>query len=398
MGTSLAEASNKKTTDKPASKPRYKPNKAAKKSARTLAPQPPRNTADNTVIDTPPAGSSATRLPPVKAPDLPTVWQGYTLQTQITLHPNPSGTYRIWLPLPAGQDTLYQQYLGYTLKSNADNVTLHRLPDGEQDVLVCQWSANPAPPELSLSSRINTAERHFDITRRSIAPEREDILRRHLRATETLPNDGPVYDLAMRIIGRIKDPVAQAKALFDWITDNAVFLPNMPAGGNGNAYQQIQTGRLGGGSIDISALFVSLCRSLGIPARCVFGLRLGASGISELLSVGNAQQLEHAQHCRAEFYVPGYSWIPVDPADACRANGENNRETQSLKRLLFGTWEMNWINYGVATDLVLPETSLALPFLNQPYIGKDDRPPVALETSLPNLDRYELRCQRTLNR
>jgi transglutaminase-like putative cysteine protease len=54
-------------------------------------------------------------------------------------------------------------------------------------------------------------------------------------------------------------------------------------------------------------------------------------------------------HCRAEFYTPGYHWIPVDPAGVCRAaaldqgvaNSANTRN--SLKRLTFGFWEMNWL-------------------------------------------------------
>jgi hypothetical protein len=46
-------------------------------------------------------------------------------------------------------------------------------------------------------------------------------------------------------------------------------------------------------------LFVALCRSIGIPARPVVG-RWATSEADDW-------------HCWAEFYLPGYGWVPVDP-------------------------------------------------------------------------------------
>jgi transglutaminase-like putative cysteine protease len=54
-------------------------------------------------------------------------------------------------------------------------------------------------------------------------------------------------------------------------------------------------------------VFVALARAAGVPAREVFGLRLGKeAGVSDLTK---------GHHCWAEFYLPGYGWVPVDPAD-----------------------------------------------------------------------------------
>ncbi|MFI5385670.1 MAG: transglutaminase-like domain-containing protein [Fimbriimonadales bacterium] len=47
-----------------------------------------------------------------------------------------------------------------------------------------------------------------------------------------------------------------------------------------------------------SALFVACCRNAGIPARTVAGITLG----------------NNAWHVWAEFYLPGFGWIPADPA------------------------------------------------------------------------------------
>jgi transglutaminase-like putative cysteine protease len=56
---------------------------------------------------------------------------------------------------------------------------------------------------------------------------------------------------------------------------------------------------------------------------------------------------------------PGYGWIPVDPSDVRRTialEGISDRDSKllSLKKVLFGVWEMNWIAFNLGTDIVLP--------------------------------------------
>jgi hypothetical protein len=58
-----------------------------------------------------------------------------------------------------------------------------------------------------------------------------------------------------------------------------------------------------------------LARSVGLPARHVYGLRIGKSeyGYKSLgLSTDNATR---GQHCRAEVFPREHGWVPVDPAD-----------------------------------------------------------------------------------
>ncbi|HSU59286.1 MAG TPA: hypothetical protein VLI55_08240 [Bryobacteraceae bacterium] len=71
------------------------------------------------------------------------------------------------------------------------------------------------------------------------------------------------------------------------------------------------------------------------------------------------------QHCRAEVYVRGYGWIPVDPADVRKVMLEEppgNRKSgdvmvQRARLRMFGSWEMNWIGYNFAHDIALPGSS-----------------------------------------
>ena len=225
---------------------------------------------------------------------------------------------------------------------------------------------------LQLTTLVTTADRHFDVTKRTVAPEREDILRRNLQASQLIPNEGLAFQLGERIVGRIKDPVAQAKAIYDWVVDNSIYDPSLPGCGTGDVRKQLIQGQYGGRSADINGLFVSICRAIGIPARCVYGLRVGPSRLFRSLGL-NGSDATRGQHVRAEFYIPGYGWIPVDPSDVRRSialEGYSDRDSKllSLKKILFGVWEMNWIAFNVGNDITLPGQSRILPFLLLPQL------------------------------
>ena len=87
------------------------------------------------------------------------------------------------------------------------------------------------------------------------------------------------------------------------------------------------------------SLILTPIGSVAISARPVFGLRIDGSRLfSGLGATGN---LGTGQHCRAEFYTPGYGWIPVDPGDVRKAIRDENLGYSDpkllvLRKLLFG--------------------------------------------------------------
>lgn len=341
------------------------------KPAMSYKPQQPVvHTADDPVIERPPQGTTASRLPPVKAPEPPSDWRTYEITTTINLK-GKGGPTRFWLPLPLNQDTLYQRTLGHSWTGNPANLNMRRLPDGDLEVFYCEWP-DGGDARLQLTTLVTTADRHFDVTKRTVAPEREDILRRNLQASQLIPNDGLAFQLGERILGRIKDPVAQAKAIYDWVVDNTTYDPSLPGCGTGDVRKQLISGQYGGRSADINGLFVSICRAIGIPARCVYGLRTGPSRLFRSLGI-SGDDVTRGQHVRAEFYVPGYSWIPVDPSDVRRViamdiMSDRDSKLISLRKILFGVWEMNWIAFNLGTDVTLPGKNSAIPFLLHPQM------------------------------
>lgn len=386
-------ANNKKNAKKPAPKKASATKK--KTTTKPSAPSHSQTTAENSVLESAHPGSSATRLPPVKAPEPPALWRKFQVSTTVALAPS-KGRQHLWLPLPMNQDTLYQRTLGHTWQGNFELGSLRRQPDGDLEAFYCEWPEN-VTPQLTLSTTVTTADRVFEVSRRTQAPEREDILRRNLQATSLLPNEGEIYTLAQRIIGRILDPIAQARAIHDWVVENTEYDQTQTGPGTGNVRKQVEQHLFKGRSADINGLFVALCRSIGIPARRVYGLRIAPSRITASLGI-NDDDATHAAHCRAEFYVPGYSWIPADPSDARRAMAVESLEHSKLlpiKKLLFGVWEMNWMAYNLAEDFVLPgATGAPLPFFTLPRLERQEG---TLDGLAPENFTYRIQARKILD-
>jgi transglutaminase-like putative cysteine protease len=397
-----AMAAKKKSDAKPASKPSSRRSTGSRSSAKPASasarPQGPvAHTAEDPITEKPPQGTSASRLPPVKAAEPPANWQTYEVSTSVTVK-GASGQTRLWLPLPLNQDTLFQRTLGHSWDGNPKLSTMRRLPDGDLEVFHSEW-ADGNDARFQIRTLVTTADRHFDVARRTVAPEREDILRRNLQSSQLIPNDGLAHQLGERIVGRIKDPVAQAKAVYDWVVDNTIYDVALPGCGGGNVNQQLIRGQYGGRSADINGLFVALCRAIGIPARCVYGLRVGPSRLFRSLGL-NGDDATRAQHVRAEFYIPGFGWIPVDPSDVRRAmamEGLSDRDSKllSLRKILFGVWEMNWVAFNVGTDVELPGRQTRIPFLLLPQLEsrgalRDGTDPGSFEYTISARRRVEL--------
>lgn len=358
LAATPAHAAKKQAAKKPATK------KAPAKKTTSSKAKP---AAAETTSESPPETRPAITLPD----EPPAQWRTYDIRSSVTLKPF-KGKARLWLPLAQYKDTLWERSLGHSWQGNYENAGIYRDPVAEMEVFYADWAEGVSNPHLQLISQFATQDRHFDITRRGAVAERTEVLRRCLQSTEFVPIDGIVARTAERAIGRIKDPVAQGKAIYDWVVENTIYDPSIESVGNVNIASLLESGNLSGRSAEIALLFVGLCRSLGIPARPVFGLRMDFSRL--FASLGAMGNLSTQQHCRAEFYTPGYGWIPVDPSDVRKAISEerlahNDSKLAVLKKLLFGFWEMNWVSFNAAQDVSLRgSTGKSLPFLVYPQL------------------------------
>jgi transglutaminase-like putative cysteine protease len=177
------------------------------------------------------------------------------------------------------------------------------------------------------------------------------------RPSESLPTDGIVRDTAMGITAGHTTQRARLRAIYDWVVDKTTRDPHTPGCGTGDIRAMLQTGRLGGKCADINSLMTGLSRAAGLPARDVYGVRVAAS--RRYPSLGASGTVSKAQHCRSEIHLEDAGWFPVDPADVRKVMLEQHlvagsAEALAVREQMFGSWEMNWIGYNSATDIVLP--------------------------------------------
>ena len=219
-------------------------------------------------------------------------------------------------------------------------------------------------PTLTLVSRFATRDREVDISKPNGAPaENPAVLKLNLQPTELIPTDGIVRETSRDILKNVKgNDLVRARAIYEWVVDNTFRDAKVRGCGWGDIKTMLETRNFGGKCGDLNAMFVGLCRSVGIQARDVYGIRVVKSNHGYASLGANAEVISRAQHCRAEFYVQGYGWIPADPADVRKVVLEeppgnlavNDPKVEKMRKMLFGAWEMNWLAYSYAHDVVLP--------------------------------------------
>jgi len=231
-------------------------------------------------------------------------WRIVEITTHVHVQ-NAGGTTRVWLPTPL-VGAPYQQTLGDTY--NADHGRVVMVESDELDLLLAEWT-DGADPVLDLTSRVATRACAVDLTKPAVAPPADfSSFERFLRPTFAYRLDERFKSQARAIAGSGTD-LERARRIFAWT----------------------QTRDEG----DRSALLAATARAVGIPARVLYGLRIAA---------GDATR---AQRTRAEVYLVGFGWVPVDSR--------------------FGSWDGDWIAFNAAQDVPLPKTKHGvLPYFMHP--------------------------------
>jgi transglutaminase-like putative cysteine protease len=293
----------------------------------------------------------------------PGPWRRFEVTTRVEVL-KPTGTTRVWVPVPSVESD-YQMLAGNTWSGNG---SARLASDGKYgaSMVAAEWPSSEPAPVLEVVSSFATRNRAVDF-RKPDPTLRLDAATAgfHTAATELIPVDGIVRDTARDIVKGARGDVEKARAIYEWIVDNTFRDPQTRGCGVGDIRALLETKNLGGKCADLNALYVGLARSVGLPARDVYGIRVVKSEFGYRSLGAGTPNITGAQHCRAEVFLTGYGWVPVDPADVRKVVLEERAQPTTLadpvvppvRAKLFGAWEMNWLAYNEAHDVKLPGSS-----------------------------------------
>ena len=289
-----------------------------------------------------------------------------TMQFDLSAHPK-NAAVRLWIPYPVSDRN--QTVGNIQWSGNFSSAAVYTDKINKTPALYVEWPKGTESRKLDLSFNV----------------DREEILRGTLPAVEPAwnvadyaeylaptslgPIDGAVKELATAIIKGKTTTLEKAKAIYDWTVENMYRDPATVGCGTGDVCALLLNP--GGKCTDISSMYVALCRATGVPAREIFGLRLGKKA---------QQDISTWQHCWAEVFIPGAGWIPADPADVRKAMLVENLELDSdkvreLRDYFWGGIDAYRFKLAVGRDVVLNpvQAGPALNTFGYPYAEVDGK-------------------------
>jgi transglutaminase-like putative cysteine protease len=291
----------------------------------------------------------------------PGAWRNFRITTRLQIE-KAEGKTQAWIPLPAVHEDQWFQSNGSLWETNGV-ARIARDPKYGAEMLHVVWESTDKTPTVEVTSNIATRDRQIDLAKPGKpAPLSAAERQLYLSATTLIPVDGIVRQTAERISAGARTEIEKARAIYEWIVVNTYRNAATRGCGVGDIAALLKSGNLGGKCADLNALFVGMARSIGLPARDIYGIRVAPSQFGYKSLGANSETITKAQHCRSEVYLTGLGWVPVDPADVRKVVLEepptnldiNDPKVAAARAALFGSWETNWLAYNFAHDVALP--------------------------------------------
>lgn len=290
-----------------------------------------------------------------------------TMEFDLSAHPS-NKEVRLWIPYPFSSE--YQTISNIKIEGDYTESAVYSDKKYETPILYVYWKPGVKSRKLIFqfdAERIEVVKRDFPAKEPCWNPSDYKMW---LSPSSLVPIDGEVKVLADKITKGKKTVLAKAKAIYDWICENMYRDPKVKGCGLGDVRYLLKYG--GGKCTDIHSVFVALCRAAGVPAREVFGIRMGKEDVVDVTKW---------QHCWAEFFLPGYGWVPVDPADVRKMMLKYNLtlkdpETKKWREYFWGAWEPYRVKLAIGRDIILnpPQKGPALNTFGYPYAEVDGKP------------------------
>ena len=268
---------------------------------------------------------------------------------------------QLWIPYPVSNAE--QTISNLKWHGNFSEAAVYTERTFGSPMLYVRWPKDAKQRQLSFSfaaERSEQIKRDFPGTEGGY--EATDYAA-YLSATSLGPIDGQVKQLSDQITAGKTGILAKARAIYDWTVDNTYRDPETRGCGIGDVTALLR--RPGGKCADISSIYIALARAAGVPTREILGIRSGKTA---------QQDVSGWQHCWAEFFLPGYGWVPVDPADVRKAMLKqkltlDDPQVAELREAYWGRVDQFRIRLSEGRDLQLnpPQQGPAINYLMYPF-------------------------------
>lgn len=213
-----------------------------------------------------------------------------------------TGVLKLWLPLPI--ETPSQKEV--EILSITPGEYLAREPDTNADIGIAYFEVPLDSLDGDLNITIIFRYTAYEV-RGAVDPGRvgeydveSELYQRYTSPSANIALTPQTRELAMQVVGNEINPYLKAQKLYWFVVNGTTydFMPHITMHELGIPESEYVREHKIGDCGSQSMFFAALCRSVGIPARAIGGYQLitGATG----------------SHFWAEFYIPGYGWLPAD--------------------------------------------------------------------------------------
>lgn len=175
------------------------------------------------------------------------------------------------------------------------------------------------------------------------AQELEKIEKELIKKYTELPEDFPteVRALARKVAGKDDNWFVQSQRISEYLHKNCKYQnSDLKRMSKGDFVYNFLFRTREGNCVDFSSAFVTMCRSIGIPARMAGGYLPGTLN----KNTGFYEVRLKDGHAWGEIYLPNWSWVPFDPTPSPNANyPETDRKSNSAT---------NWMSALANSDLI----------------------------------------------
>lgn len=249
----------------------------------------------------------------------PSTTRTYRVKQTATVSEIPAGSkdVKFWVSIP--DNDRHQDVLNIDVaKAPGPWKVVRDLDRGNRFLLV--EVANPTTPSLDVVVEFTVTRRSTQIAVDAAKVGALSAGQKTIFAPE-LVLDAPhmtasadVRAMADKACGDEKNLATQAKALLNAVAayaDHYSKDPTKPKCGIGDA-GDCMTNK-GGCCTDLHSLFIAMARYRGIPSRLQMGYRC--------LEKNDGKEVDPGYRCWAEYFLPGYGWVPADIVEADAEGG-----------------------------------------------------------------------------